>query len=66
MTISAYNRIKALLIEQRRQVTSSSEAASQLITDLGIRDILISVPVRKAAPEKAAGKKAAPKKVAVR
>ncbi|NLR80220.1 hypothetical protein [Chitinophaga eiseniae] len=66
MTISAYNRIRALLIEQRRQVTSSSEVASQLITDLGIRDILVNVPATKAAPEKAGGKKAAPKKVVVR
>jgi hypothetical protein len=66
MTTSAYNRIKALLIEQKRQVTGSSEAASQLITDLGIRDILVNASASKAAPKKAAAKKAAPKKVAVR
>ena len=44
MTTTAYKRIKALLIEQRRQVTRSPKAASQLITDLGIRDILVEEP----------------------
>lgn len=66
MTTSAYNRIKTLLIEQKRQVTSSSQAASQLITDLGIRDILVTAPSRKGVPKKAAAKKAAPKKAAAR
>lgn len=64
MTTTAYNRIKALLIEQRRQVTRSPKAASQLITDLGIRDILVEAPSPKAAPKKkAATTKAASKKL---
>jgi len=66
MTTSAYNRIRTLLIEQKRQVTSSSQAASELITELGIRDILVTAPSRKVAPKKAAAKKAAPKKGAAR
>ena len=61
MTKTAYNRIKALLIEQRRQVTSSPKAASQLITDLGIRDILIEAPTKKAAVKKTTPKKTAAK-----
>ncbi|QHS61000.1 hypothetical protein [Chitinophaga agri] len=57
MTTSSYNRIRALLIEQKRQVTDSSEAAAKLITDLGIRDILVNASTKKAAPQKAAPKK---------
>ena len=63
MTTTAYKRIKALLIEQRRQVTRSPKAASQLITDLGIRDILVEEPPPK---KKAAAKLAAPKKSAAK
>lgn len=52
MTINAYNRVKALLIDQRRQIIHSPKVASQLITDLGIRDILIEVPIPKTASQK--------------
>lgn len=47
MTVVAYNRIKAALKAQRDRITHSPEAAAQLITDLGIRDILIDKNISK-------------------
>ena len=63
MTITSYNRLKKALIEQRREVTASPQAASRFIDDLGLRDIVVTSnpPVKKdpkkaVAPKKATGK----------
>lgn len=68
MTASAYKRIKAMLLEQKRLVTNSPEAAAQLLTDLGIRDFLVDVSSeekettkKKAVAEKATHPKTATK-----
>lgn len=43
MTTTTYHRIKALLMEQRRQISNSPKAAAQLLDELGIRDLLVQV-----------------------
>jgi hypothetical protein len=65
MTITSYNRLKAALIQQRREVTASPQAASRFIDDLGLRDVVIisNPPAKEASSSKADTRKAIPKKV---
>lgn len=48
MTNMNYTRIKAALQAQRRIIAASPNAASALITSLGIRDILVDATPHKA------------------
>lgn len=64
----AFNRIKAALAAQRSVIARSPEAAAKLISDLGIRDILIDRPgINGKRQHKAAARKiAAPKRVSTK
>ena len=61
MTVSPFNRIKAALVAQRNEISHSPKAASRLISELGIRDILVDGTADKKASNK---KKASPGEVA--
>lgn len=54
MTHQAYLRLKNALIRQMREVTSSREAASRFIDEMGIRDLLIPMdpPIKKSTPKR--------------
>ena len=60
MTITSYNRLRDALIQQRREVTASLQAASRFIDQLGLRDVVIT-PEKNALSKPAARKAAAPK-----
>ncbi|UYQ91382.1 hypothetical protein MKQ68_14910 [Chitinophaga horti] len=61
MTDTSYKRLKAALVQQRRDVTASKKAASRFIDDLGLRDIMVAPK----SPEKSStGKSAASKSTA--
>jgi hypothetical protein len=65
MTATSYKRLKAALIQQRREVTASPQAASRFIDDLGLRDVVVNAnPPTKPALKKAAAHKSAPQKTA--
>lgn len=63
MTIASYNKLKQALIQLRREVTSSPEAASRFINELGLRDIVISAETPS---QKTTSRKTTPKKAATR
>ncbi len=58
MTTLAFKRIKAALVAQRSAIAHSPKAASRLINELGIRDILVEGAANK-------NKKTSPRKIAV-
>lgn len=60
MTITSYNRLRDALIQQRREVTASPQAASRFIDQLGLRDVVITP--EKTTPSKPAVRKAPVKK----
>ncbi|MCW3467623.1 hypothetical protein [Chitinophaga nivalis] len=45
MTQLEYKRIKDALVQQRAKVTASSQEATKLIDDLGIRHIVIDATI---------------------
>lgn len=59
MTLQSYLKLKRALIQRRKEVTASPEAASRYIDKLGIRDLLVPIdPVIKRGQTKAAQKTA--------
>ncbi|WP_186774237.1 hypothetical protein [Chitinophaga pinensis] len=43
MTHQAYLRLKNALIQRKREVANSKEAADRIIDELGIRDLIIPI-----------------------